>query len=145
MQLAVFAPRTYLLGFCLLALTACAGGGSPATKTYSYDLPPTPGGRLCTNQCVEAADYCRQDCTLDQRRCMGRLQAQALQDYDQYAREQYKAHAPIELRPHDSQRTAPCDAVKKSCAEECEGHYQMCYQGCGGTVNTTTSCQAFCF
>jgi hypothetical protein len=142
MRLAAFAPRCTLLAFGLLVLAACSG---PAAKTFTYDLPPTPGGRICANQCVEAKDYCKQDCSLDLRRCVGTIQAQALKDYDQYTRDQFAAHAAIELRPRDFERTGPCDNDFKSCSDDCEGHYQLCYQGCGGAVSTTTSCQFLCF
>lgn len=142
MRFTAFAPRAFILGACILVLAACAG---PAAKTYSYDLPPTPGGRLCSNQCHEASDYCRQDCSLEQRRCVGKVQAQALRDYDKYTRGQFTSHEAIELRPRDFERTGACDTVNKSCVDDCEGHYQLCYQGCGGRVDTTTSCQFLCF
>lgn len=142
MRLAVFARHIGLLAVAILMLAACS---DPVAKSYSYTLPSTPGGRLCVNQCTEAKQYCLQNCTLDQRRCIGSVQEQALKDYDKYTREQFAAHAPIELRPRDFERTASCDAANKSCIDDCEGPYQSCYSGCGGTVNATTSCQAFCF
>jgi hypothetical protein len=144
MPFRAFSFRTSFGAICLLILTACSG--TPvATTGYTYDLPPTAGGRLCTNQCREASDYCHQDCNLDQRRCIGGVQARAMQDYDKYTRDQFAAHEAIELRPRDFERTEPCDEANKSCLDGCEGRYQVCYLGCGGTVNTTTSCQAFCF
>jgi len=137
-----FSLRFCVLMIGLLVLAACAG---PAERTYSYNPPSTPGGRLCTNQCHEAKGYCTQNCALDQRRCVGKIQAQALQDYDKYTREQFTSHQPIELRPRDFERTGACDSAYHSCTDDCEGHYQMCYEGCGGTVSATTSCQFLCF
>jgi hypothetical protein len=144
MPLTVFVSRAWILAVCLLALAACSTEG-PATTGTSYTLPATPGGRLCVAQCQDALEFCHQDCSLDQRRCVGDVQMQALKDYDKYTREQFTAHQPIELRPHDFERTTPCDDAHNSCLDKCENPYQQCYQSCGGTVNATTSCQAFCF
>lgn len=130
-----------LLAF-LLVLSGCGG---EAPKNYSYTLPPTPGGRLCTNQCVDAQNFCHQTCDLDNRKCVSKVQTQALQDYDKYTREQFSSHLAIDLRPRDFERMASCDSQKKSCSDECESHYQVCYQTCGGKVDTSTSCLFLCF
>lgn len=137
---------TLLLIPGLCGLLACSSTSSPvAQKTYSYDAPSTPGVRMCINQCREAGGYCKQDCDLGYRQCIGGIQKQALADYDKYTREQFAAHQSIDLLPRDFERTAPCDAEKKSCMDSCENHYQSCYQSCGGVVTTTTSCQYLCF
>jgi hypothetical protein len=106
---------------CLLALAGCT---NEAAKTYSYTLPSTPGGRLCTNQCVEATEYCHQTCDLHNRQCINDVQTEALRDYDSYTRDQFASHQPIELRPRDFERTAPCDTARKSCMNDCEDHHQ---------------------
>jgi hypothetical protein len=130
----------------LLAVTGCADDvAAPATKSYTYTLPDTPGGRQCTNQCREAQDYCHQDCDLTYRDCVGKVQVQALQDYDRYTRDQFANHQAIELQPHNFERTTACDEAKKTCMTACEPPYQSCFQSCGGKVNVTTSCQYMCF
>lgn len=131
----------FLLLFVILSLAAC----SQATKTYSYQPPETPGGRFCTNECSEAQDYCQQACDLTQRQCVERIQAQALQDYDKYTREQFASHQSIDLRPSDFERLEPCTIAKSGCYNSCEIHHQSCYESCGGKVNVTTSCQFLCF
>jgi len=134
--------RRFLLAFLMLgSLTACG----EAAKTTHFSLPSSPGGRVCSNQCLESKNYCQQNCTLDLRHCVGDAQVQALYDYDKYTREQFAAHAPIELRPRDFERTASCDAANKSCTSDCERPYEQCYKGCGGKVESTSSCQYFCF
>lgn len=125
-----------------LALASCAG---PAAETYSYTPPDTPGGRLCTGQCQEARDYCREGCDLSQRACFNKMQAQALQDYDQYTRDQFASHQTIELSPHDFEYSARCDGVQKSCDGDCEDRYRMCYQNCGGKAEKSSSCRFLCF
>ncbi|MFY9287258.1 MAG: hypothetical protein WAO98_02025 [Alphaproteobacteria bacterium] len=126
----------------LLGLTACTG---VATTKASYTLPSNPGGRVCTSQCNEARHFCAQNCDLDHRRCIMNVQSQAMQDYERYTREQFAIRGAVELRPRDFERSAPCDADKKSCSDNCESHYQPCYEGCGGKIETISSCQFFCF
>jgi hypothetical protein len=134
---------TFLLLAALSVFGACAT--SPATKSVSYTLPATPGGRMCANQCLEAQDYCRQSCDISLRQCVTDVQATAIGDYDKYTREQFSSHEAIELRPSDFERQAPCNNRRKDCAEDCDHHYQSCYADCGGQVNVTSSCQFFCF
>jgi len=125
----------------LAALAAC----SAASETVSYTLPPTPGGRMCTHQCVEAEDYCTETCDLKQRQCVMEVQTRAMSDYDAYTRAQFFTHEPIELRPSDFERQAPCTEDRKECTASCDKHYQICYGDCGGQVAVTSSCQFLCF
>ena len=134
-----FIPPLFLVA--LFFLSAC----EPATKSASYTLPPTAGGRLCSHQCVEAQDYCHQSCSLHQRQCVMQVQTRAMSDYDAYTREQFSHHEPIELRPSDFERQAPCSDYVKDCTDACDKKYQTCYQECGGQVNLTNSCQFLCF
>lgn len=125
-------------------MTACSAG-TPATKTTTYEPPNNPGGRLCVTQCNQARDYCQQSCNFDNRQCIGEVQIRALRDYEKYTREQFEAREPIELRPRDFERMAPCDDDKKRCSARCERGYQACYGNCGGQVNIDTSCKFMCF
>ena len=127
---------------CLFALAAC--GGAPAAKSYSYTMPDTPGGRLCTNACNSAHDYCKQACEFHGRECARDVQTQALEDYEKYAREQFAAHEPIELHGRDFERMSPCDGTQKSCTDSCESNMRACYEECGVKVELKTSCQFFC-
>ena len=134
---------TYLLLAALAAFGACSM--PPAATSVSYTLPPTPGGRMCANQCLEAQDYCRQSCDIGLRTCVTDAQARAISDYDKYTREQFSNHESIELRPSDFERLGPCNDRRKDCAEDCDRPYRRCYAECGGKVDVTSSCQFFCF
>ena len=100
---------------------------------------------MCADQCRLADDYCDEGCDMKQNACVKKVQAQALQDYDKYTREQFAAHEAIELRPRDFERTASCDDARKSCGDDCKSHYQACYVSCGGKIETTSSCQYLCY
>ncbi|MDD5587430.1 MAG: hypothetical protein PHY92_10845 [Alphaproteobacteria bacterium] len=134
--------RFFLIASILapLLLAAC---GAPAETSTRLEPPGTPGGRMCTHQCSESRDFCRQNCDLDQRRCSNTMQAQAIQDYEAYAREQFVTHAPLELQPRDFERPESCK--QKSCNQECERDYHSCYKSCGGKVVISTSCRFLCF
>ena len=127
---------------CLLALAACVG---PASKSYVYIPPPTPGGRICSNQCREAQDYCRETCEFVQRQCTSGVQAQALVDYEKYMSDRFLHESPIEMRARDFEHAAPCDKSFQRCTNKCEEQYSGCFQDCGGKVEKTTSCQFLCF
>jgi hypothetical protein len=133
---------SFVLLVFLAVLSACA---APAERHFSYMPPETPGGRLCVNQCSQANTYCHESCDLNSRQCVMKVQTQAMQDYDQYTREQFQAGAPIEFHPHDFERMTPCADGKKECMENCESQFTSCYKTCGGKVDATTSCQFMCF
>jgi hypothetical protein len=133
----------YLILFGILLLSACSYGAGDVS--HSYVPLPTPGGRLCSNQCAEAKDYCIQACSLGYRQCFVDIQAQALRDYDRYTVQQFADHKPIELRVSDFERSPLCDQTKNSCAEGCEKKHRSCYGDCGGTVIEKNTCQFLCF
>jgi hypothetical protein len=135
--------RLSLIALTLLCLAGCAA--NEATRTYSYTPPPTPGGRLCSDQCQQAREYCHQTCDLKNRACYGNEQAEALREYDQYVRAQFLKHGGLDLLPHDFERPGPCQAENKTCYDNCESQYSVCYQNCGGKVSVTTSCRFLCF
>src|SRR5262249_7239253 len=100
-----------------LMLSACTNS---AVETSTFAPPDTPGGRLCTMQCQNAADYCRQSCDLEQRQCVGKIQAQALVDYNAYAREQLLARQEVEFRPSDFERPGSCNEDRQRCSDGCQ-------------------------
>lgn len=130
--------------FFALIMTAC---GQDITTGTSFKQPQTPGGRLCTLQCGEAQDYCHKNCDLHDRTCTNDAQANAMRDYDAYTRTQFAAHEAITLHPRDFEHRETCDTARKSCMDDCDSHYQTCFQGCGGQIQseTTHACQFFCF
>ncbi len=132
-------PIVISLLLCLF-LSAC---GKSVPTAPRYELPATPGGRMCVHQCNEARDRCREKCGLDQRGCTAAMQTQAMKDYEAYAQEQIKMRMPLDLRPSDFERPEKCKPTV--CNEECEKPYQSCYEKCGGKIVATQSCKYFCF
>lgn len=129
------------LGLILL-LAACASGGK-TEPTTRYVLPDKAGGRLCAFQCRNAFEHCDESCGLAERACMTEVQGQAIRDYEAYARDQFKARAPVELRPRDFERTRQCSAAP--CRQACRKTYESCFTGCGGKIVVETPCRFFCY
>ncbi|MBV8060947.1 MAG: hypothetical protein JO126_09315 [Alphaproteobacteria bacterium] len=129
----------------LLTLLVFGACGQDIATGKVVKQPQTPGGRLCSLQCGEAQDYCHQTCDLHYRTCMNNVQAAAVSEYDAYTRAQFAAHEAITLHPRDFEHPDTCDTTRKSCMDDCDQHQQTCFQGCGGQIDTTHSCQYFCF
>ncbi|MDD2325696.1 MAG: hypothetical protein PHW63_06825 [Alphaproteobacteria bacterium] len=128
---------------CLVLLAACSGAGGDATLKTRYELPETPGGRLCLVQCRSAQAHCSDACRLDERACVTEGQSQAIKDYEAYVRDQFRTRAEVDLRPSDFERTENCE--DKSCHRSCQKKYDSCFVGCGGKIEKESSCQFFCF
>ncbi len=60
------------------------------------------------------------------------MQSQAIRDYEAYAREQFKARAPVDLRASDFERPEQC--VSMACKEACQAAYDACFEKCGGKI-----------
>jgi hypothetical protein len=141
----MYAPPMRFAFMALLALPLLVACATPADEHYSFTPPDTPGGRLCLSQCIQAQSYCGQGCSLEKRQCAAKVDEQAITDYDRYTRMQFAAGEAVELRPRDFERTAPCDIDQKNCTGDCDKNYRMCYETCGGKVDTVSSCQFLCF
>lgn len=124
-------------------LTVFLAGCEATIHETRFTPPDQPAGRMCLRQCQEARDYCRQGCALTERRCVTRMQSQAIRDYEQYARETYMAGGELDLRPSDFERPQKC--AQSECSKDCDAAYRSCYAECGGQVDVTTSCQFMCF
>jgi len=135
--------KEYLWCGLFLMLTACTT--APAYQSIKYTLPPTPGGRLCVNQCDQARDYCKQSCDLDYRACYNNVQMAAQRDYDRYTNQHFADPKAIKMLPSQFEHPEACNAEKKPCIASCIKPYDACYSSCGGTVTVTSSCQFLCF
>ena len=133
----------YLWIGLLLTLAAC--GDTQAYQGVAYTPPPTPGGRMCIDQCAKSKDYCEQTCDLDNRACYNDVQASAQRDYDNYTRQRFASHASIDMLPSDFEHPDACLEAKKKCLGDCARPHDACYRNCGGAVTVTTSCQFLCF
>jgi hypothetical protein len=127
----------------VLLLVVLLTGCEATIHDTKYTPPDQPAGRMCLRQCQEARDYCQQGCGLTERRCVNRMQTQAIRDYEQYARETFLAGGELDLRPSDFERPQKC--AQSECTKDCDAAYRSCYAECGGTVKLETSCQFMCF
>ncbi|MGE4352206.1 MAG: hypothetical protein AB7E52_08470 [Bdellovibrionales bacterium] len=122
-----------LIASAVLALAGCADLSSDGSaRTTHYILPDKAGGRLCAFQCRNGYEHCADACALSERACYNDMQAQAIQDYEAYAREQFAARAPVDLRPSDFERGRKCEPT--SCRSSCRATYHSCFTECGGTI-----------
>jgi len=134
------------LSFLGLALILCLSGCLNSTTDSAltrYELPQKPGPRLCAFQCRNAFEHCSDGCNFGERACYNDTQAQSIRDYEAYAREQFLARAPADLRPRDFERSSQC--VATSCRKGCKQTYDTCFKECGGTIITKSACQFLCF
>ncbi|MGE3623068.1 MAG: hypothetical protein AB7H77_04230 [Bdellovibrionales bacterium] len=126
----------------LIAFILAACGGGPG-KTYSFTPPTTTGGRMCVNQCRMSVDYCKESCDINYRKCVHKVQVQALKDYDKYTREEYASGGHPDLTLQDFERMTPCNETHDSCYNGCETGNKTCYETCGGKVEVKPSCGGF--
>jgi hypothetical protein len=125
-------------------LSALTLGGCTRPDGPVYTPPESASGRLCTAHCSETHNTCQSDCSLQQRECLNKAQAQALVDYEQYMSEPFLHANVIEHHERDFEHLDPCKHAFESCSTACETPYQMCYTKCGGEVETPSSC-LLCF
>ncbi len=149
-RLGQFASCSLLSGLILMRLLVILVltvvlGSCEATTTSTYVPPKTLGGEMCLNNCREAKNYCAQGCDLSQRGCVQVIETQALKDYDKYTRETFAQGGPIDLFPSDFERFGNCTATHDQCLNVCKDELQICYDGCGGTIDRSTSCTFFCY
>jgi hypothetical protein len=99
-------------------------------KTYAQ--PSSPGGRMCTRQCRNAHEHCRDNCLFKERQCAMDIQSQAIRDYEDYVREQFKMRGEVDLKPSDFEQLDKC--AQPRCLSQCEDIYDTCFENCGGSI-----------
>ena len=120
--------------FMVILVAGCSAGGSFVPPAYTLTPPANPGGRMCTLQCAQAREYCRESCGYTHRQCVTDVQAAGMRYYAEYAKEQFATNQSIELRPRDFEQATGCDNAQTACTEDCESVYRLCFGNCGGTV-----------
>jgi len=115
----------------ILLLSGCLAAG-PVAAPPKYEQPPKPGGRMCAFECRNAKNHCEDGCGLQERACTNKMQAQAIKDYEAYARAQFATRAPMDLRPRDFETPERC--VPVSCLGACDSVYDECFEKCGGKI-----------
>ena len=120
-----------------------AGCGPIYETVYSYQPPRSAEGRMCTSQCHQINQYCKQNCELREQTCQGNAQQEANRQYDSYVRERRRAHLEIKKSPSDFYSSYGCSS-SSSCSSACDSNYRMCYTNCGGTITSHQECTMFC-
>lgn len=98
---------------------------------------------MCAIQCRSAFEHCTNSCNITERACYNDMQAQAIKDYEAYAREQFRARAAVDLLPRDFERDGQCAA--SGCRLDCKATYGKCFEECGGKVVDPSKCGFMCF
>ncbi len=113
--------------------------------TYHYAAPDSEQGRVCVMQCEVnrsqcqemgrmRADACEQRARADHEQCEERAQTR----YDECLARQQETPGTFCLR--DTCHRETCS----SATDECELHYNRCFEVCGGTVTEETRCIENC-
>ena len=122
-------PRSILVSLCLAA-TAC---GPVYSTTYSFIPPENANGRACIFQCESAKTQCQHIEDLERDRCESRSDLEY---------ERCEARNDRVYKDDDKEY-----CYREYCSVDytnCDDRYRSCYQNCGGKVNATTVCTAFC-
>ena len=122
----------------LLALLAC--GPVYGTK-YHYAPPQKDSGRMCVNSCLSEKAYCEQDCYARQKACEHEAEDRADYEYAEYVHTQKKNKH--DIKRERSSFVQYC-SEEDSCKQSCEKNHNICYVNCGGVINESRECTAFC-
>lgn len=128
----------------MLGAALIVSGCSPIYQTvYDYTPPPTTQGLLCSSQCNEISNLCRQNCRLREDRCEAQARERGAYDYERYVHNQEADNLPIEKSISDFTHYYGCSSAR-SCQEDCVTPYNQCFTTCGGLVSSRQICTAFC-
>ena len=124
-----------LLVAMLLALVAVACGPIYSTE-YNYRPPADDQGRACIAQCNAGKTTCRSNADLKAENERLRCEQDASSEYRR-----------CQNRAVNDAARAEC--VERSCNFEadtgiCEGDYRICFQSCGGVVESRQVCTFNC-
>lgn len=121
---------------CTLCLCACG----PIYKTeYTYQPPKSNSGRMCAALCIQSKTNCQLMCSMQEGSCHSRAHERAIMEYEIYKTQQTAAGKGIDRSVDSFYDDWSCN---KEC--NCDESFNMCYQTCGGTVNSYQVCTAFC-
>ncbi len=118
----------WLLPICCLTI-AC---GPSYRTTHTYTTPSSSEGRMCVLQCQNIKSKCEQIQDMSKEHCEYRED----REYDR-----------CEERQEKKKKNKRSICFRGSCSAnyvKCEKHYKSCYQACGGTVKSVTTCVRNC-
>ena len=104
---------------CTALVIVLAGCSTVFTHTV-YHQPASPEGRVCTSQCYNAQQQCRNQMEAQNREC---------QTQHRYARESFQRCK--EAKGKDCREPPPCSYPNYY---RCEGDYKACFGACGGRM-----------
>lgn len=125
---------------CLFSLVVALSACGPIYKTsYNYIPPANMQGRMCLNTCLGLQSHCQESCTKQQNQCEIIANQQAIIQFQAYKAQQKATDHRVRKTLNDFVNDSQC---YQSC--DCTPIYNQCYSNCGGVVNTTQTCVAFC-
>lgn len=120
-------------------LSAC----DPVYKSeYQYITPPTPQGQVCANHCLDVLYSCTDYCQVKERECRRTAARNAEAKYFLYLARQKAEGKEPEMDQEDFFDDSHCGNTW--CQSECESGRYICHVNCGGQVQNTRVCTAFC-
>ncbi|MGD9887655.1 MAG: CagY family CD-EC repeat-containing protein [Halothiobacillaceae bacterium] len=129
---------TVLGGLLVLSLTL-SGCGPVYSTQYRYTPPLDANGKMCVNQCVNNRDMCRM---MEETRAM-QEQAQC----QQYAAMRYSmclSNAKTEQERRNCERMNRGYCSRTAYTEHCEESFRLCFQNCGGKIDSFQVCDFGC-
>ncbi|MFN4262620.1 MAG: hypothetical protein ACK4IT_03100 [Thioalkalivibrionaceae bacterium] len=115
-----------------------AGCGPIYSTEYRYTPPAGEQARFCVAQCMNTRELCR--ISAEQRAALraAECRSEADRTYAQCLASAGTDEARSRCRP----RTASCSSSVQS--ERCDADYRVCYQTCGGKVESQQVCTFNC-
>lgn len=128
--------RTLLLSFATLLLSACG----PIYETqYRYTPPGDAEGRACIAQCDVGKTQCRINADLRAENRQLRCEREAARDFERCLTTQ--GADPEKSQCH--RRLCSENSASEDHAQ-CDADHRVCFQGCGGVVDSTRVCTFNC-
>ncbi len=130
--------RLWLLVLLMaMVLTSC---GPIYRTTYSYQPPKSSSGKMCVAQCFQNKTYCQQMCSMRDQNCRMQERSNAYYEYQAYRDKRVAEGKKVK------QNVSDFDHSYSECGRPCgcTPDFNMCYQNCGGQVQTYRVCTAFC-
>ena len=127
---------------CVTGVLASLVSCGPIHKTvYTYTPPHTTQGKICANQCEQIRQGCRTNCRLTQQICLSEAKQQAQIDFDAYVEKRKKLKRPVKKELGNFYYPI-CGS--DSCEDDCDSDHRACFTNCGGRIDASTVCIAFC-
>jgi hypothetical protein len=132
--------RSYFFIALSLHLISC---GPRFHTSYQLTPPKTPTGMYCINSCQGSLQQCESSQQYEYQGCLNRVETtyQVCEAGKEMGPDPLLGWAmPICIKNCHCSR----DSCSRPDSELCQARYRSCYQGCGGTVTSTTICVANC-